>query len=158
MSESNSQIERGLSWASSPAVRNSMLGNKSKDTKPELVIRRHLHAAGLRYRVHARPIKNWNRRADIVFPKAKIAVFVNGCFWHGCLEHYTAPKTNSEYWAPKIRRNVERDTETFLRLKSEGWLVIPIWEHENLDKKSEKVAVKIRKRLSKGKGGDRKSK
>lgn len=102
---------------------------------------------GLRYRVHARPIKDWNRRADIVFPRAKIAVFVNGCFWHGCPKHYKEPKTNAEYWVPKIERNVERDAETSLRLKSEGWLVIRLWEHEDLAKGSEKAAKKIQKRL-----------
>jgi len=74
-------------------------------------------------------------------------VFVNGCFWHGCPKHYTKPKTNAEYWIPKIQRNVERDEETFMRLKSEGWLVIAIWEHEDLPIKAQKVANRIRKRL-----------
>ncbi|MDP1711544.1 MAG: very short patch repair endonuclease [Candidatus Nanopelagicaceae bacterium] len=148
MSGSNSQIERGLSWASSPAVRNSMLGNKSRDTKPELIVRRLLHAAGLRYRVHARPIKDWNRKADIVFPRAKIAVFVNGCFWHGCPEHYKAPKTNIDFWEQKIGRNVQRDSETFKRLKSEGWSVMVVWEHEDLTKNAKKLAIRIRKRIN----------
>lgn len=142
-----SKIEERISWASSQAVRNSMQGNKNRDTKPEMIVRRSLHASGLRYRVHARPIKEWNRRADLVFPRAKIAVFVNGCFWHGCPQHYKAPKTNAAYWVPKIMRNRERDLETFTRLKSEGWLVIPIWEHEDLYKKSEIVARRIRKRV-----------
>lgn len=125
-----------------------MVGNKSRDTKPELVVRRYLHAAGLRYRVHARPIKDWNRKADIVFPKAKIAVFVNGCFWHGCPRHYSPPKTNADYWIPKIKRNAERDDETFARLKAEGWLVIPIWEHEDLEKNAEKIVTRVRNRLA----------
>lgn len=124
-----------------------MMGNRSRDTKPELIVRRYLHGSGLRYRVHVRPIADWNRRADIVFPKAKIAVFVNGCFWHGCPRHFTAPKTNENYWTPKIKRNKERDAETFARLKSEGWLVIPIWEHEDLVEISMKVAIRIRKRI-----------
>lgn len=143
-----SNIEERISWATNQAVRNSMQGNKSRDTKPEMVVRRHLHAAGLRYRVHARPIKDWNRRADIVFPKAKIAVFVNGCFWHGCPKHYVTPKTNKNYWTPKIQRNIERDQETFKRLKSEGWLVFPIWEHENLEMKAEKIAARVRNLLA----------
>jgi DNA mismatch endonuclease (patch repair protein) len=142
-----SQIEERISWASSPGVRKSMIGNRSRDTTPELQVRRYLHASGLRYRVHARPIKDWNRRADIVFPAAKIAVFVNGCFWHGCPKHYTEPKTNVKYWAPKIKRNIERDLETFSRLKSDGWMVIQIWEHEDLVKGAEKAVIKIRKRL-----------
>lgn len=142
-----SKIEQRISWASSQAVRNSMQGNKNRDTKPEMIVRRKLHASGLRYRVHARPIKEWNRRADLVFPRAKIAVFVNGCFWHGCSQHYSVPKTNTNYWSPKIERNVERDAETSRRLKSEGWLVIVLWEHENLSRAAERSAVRIRKRL-----------
>jgi DNA mismatch endonuclease (patch repair protein) len=125
-----------------------MIGNKSRDTKPELVVRRYLHASGLRYRVHARPIKDWNRRADIVFPKAKVAIFVNGCFWHGCPNHFVEPKTNPDYWKRKIDRNVQRDAETYQQLKSRGWLVITLWEHEDLAIRSERTAKRIRKRLS----------
>lgn len=143
-----SQIEKGISWASSPAVRRSMQGNRSRDTSPELQVRRYLHGVGLRYRIHTRPIKDWNRRADIVFPKAKIALLVNGCFWHGCPKHYKEPKTNSSYWSQKIARNVERDAETLKRFKSEGWMVIVLWEHEDLLLKTEKAITQIRKRLS----------
>lgn len=146
MSPGISRIEKELSWASSPAVRNSMLGNKSRDTKPELVVRKYLYRAGLRYRVHTRPIKDWNRRADIVFSRAKTAIFINGCFWHGCPRHYVEPKTNTDYWSQKIGRNVERDAETFKRLKAEGWSVIVLWEHEDLNKKAEKIAIRVRKR------------
>lgn len=142
-----SQIEKRISWASSPGVRRSMVGNRSRDTSPEMQVRRHLHRVGLRYRVHARPIKDWNRRADIVFPRAKIAVFINGCFWHGCPQHFVQPKTNSDYWLPKINRNIERDAETSLRLRSEGWLVIQMWEHQDLAKEAERAAYKIQKRL-----------
>lgn len=142
-----SQIEKGISWASSPAVRNSMQGNKSKDTKPEMIVRRYLHASGLRYRVHSRPIKDWNRRADIVFPRVKIAIFINGCYWHGCPKHYKKPKTNTVYWTQKIERNIERDVETFKRLRTEGWSVIVLWEHENLDKKAIKVALRVKRRI-----------
>ena len=123
-----------------------MLGNKSRDTKPELIVRRYLHAAGLRYRVHARPLRDWNRRADIVFSRAKTAIFINGCFWHGCPEHYKEPRTNNYYWSQKIGRNVERDVETFKRLKAEGWLVVVLWEHENLEAKSEKIVSRVIKR------------
>lgn len=143
-----SLIERELSWASSPAVRNSMLGNRSRDTKPELIVRRYLHSVGLRYRVHTRPIKDWNRRADIVFSRAKTAIFINGCFWHGCPGHYKEPKTNVGYWSQKIKRNVERDAETFKRLKAEGWLVIVLWEHEDLEKKAKHVAIRIQMRIA----------
>lgn len=147
MPKKGSLVEETLSWASSPGVRQSMVGNKSRDTKPELMVRRYLHASGLRYRVHARPIKEWNRRADIVFSKAKVAVFVNGCFWHGCAKHYIEPKTNVDYWFPKIARNVERDAETFARLRSEKWLVIVIWEHEDLEARAAKAVLRIKKRI-----------
>jgi DNA mismatch endonuclease (patch repair protein) len=142
-----SLVEKELSWASSPAVRRSMQGNRSRDTTPELLVRRYLHSVGLRYRVHFRPIKDWNRRANVVFPKAKIAVFVNGWFWHGCSKHYRLPKTNVAYWDAKIGRNIERDQETWKRLKSDGWLVIVLWEHEDLQTKVRSTAKQIKKRL-----------
>jgi DNA mismatch endonuclease, patch repair protein len=100
------------SWASSAANRKSMQGNRSRDTAPELAIRRLLHAAGLRYRVDRRPLNGVRRRADIVFGPAKVAVFVDGCYWHGCPEHYVPPKTNPNYWSPKISGNVARDRDT----------------------------------------------
>lgn len=147
MPRTDSHLEKQLSWASSPAIRESMLGNKSRDTKPELIVRRYLHASGLRYRVHTRPIKDWNRRADIVFPRAKIAIFINGCYWHGCYKHYKEPKTNTAYWSQKIKRNVERDSETYARLRKAGWLVIKVWEHEDLNEKASKITGLIRRRL-----------
>jgi DNA mismatch endonuclease (patch repair protein) len=123
-----------------------MQGNKSRDTKPEMLIRRYLHGVGLRYRVHSRPIKDWNRRADIVFPRAQIAIFINGCFWRGCPKHYITRKTNAAYWILKINRNMARDVETYARLTSEGWLVLQIWEHDDLDKKAKQVKGKIQRR------------
>src|SRR2546423_997898 len=94
------------SWASSPAARKVMLGNRCRDTKPELAVRRLLHAAGLRYRVAVRPEPSLRRTADIVFTKQRIAVFIDGCFWHGCARHRPTPaKANSEYWRSKLTRN-----------------------------------------------------
>ena len=116
------------SWATSEATRASMLGNRSRDTLPELALRRLLHARGLRYRVHARPLPEFRRTADLVFRPARVAVFVDGCFWHRCPEHGTHPKANSDYWTPKLDRNVARDRETDERLRREGWLVIRAWE------------------------------
>ena len=142
-----SHIEEAISWASSPAVRRSMIGNRSRDTSPELQVRRYLHSVGLRYRVDARPIKDWNRKADIVFSRAKLAVFIHGCFWHGCPEHYKQPKTNVEYWSGKIGRNVERDVETLERLSAEGWSAIVLWEHADLEREAKKLAIRVRKRL-----------
>ncbi|GAA1559007.1 hypothetical protein GCM10009678_47570 [Actinomadura kijaniata] len=118
------------SWASSAANRRSMLGNRSRDTSPELAIRSLVHAAGLRYRVAAKPLPGIRRTADLVFRPTRVAVFVDGCFWHGCPDHFVAPKTNPDYWRTKISRNVERDRETDALLAEAGWLVLRFWEHE----------------------------
>jgi DNA mismatch endonuclease (patch repair protein) len=108
-----------------------MLGNKARDTKPELAVRRLLHADGFRYRVNFRPSRELRRTADIVFTRRRVAVFIDGCFWHGCPLHGTSPKANSDYWGPKLARNVERDLETTAVLTASGWTVLRFWEHEN---------------------------
>lgn len=103
-----------------------------RDTKPEVEVRRLLHAAGLRYRVDARPIKDFRRTADIVFRPAHVAVFLDGCFWHGCPEHSRyETKTNSRFWSDKITKNRERDRETDRVLTEAGWTVVRAWEHED---------------------------
>lgn len=119
------------SWASSAANRRSMRGNRSRDTKPELTIRRLVHAAGLRYRVAAKPLPGMRRTADMVFRPVRVAVFVDGCFWHGCPDHFVPPKTNPGYWEDKIGGNVQRDRDTDARLTQEGWLVLRFWEHQD---------------------------
>lgn len=118
------------SWASSAARRRNMQAIRSRDTKPEILIRRLVHAAGLRYRVAARPLPDLRRTADMVFRSAKVAVFIDGCYWHGCPEHYVPPKTNSGYWSEKVLRNVRRDRDTDQKLEEAGWLVLRFWEHE----------------------------
>lgn len=118
------------SWASSPGTRASMKSNRRRDTKPELAIRRLLHARGLRYRVDVPLEFDRRRRADIVFPAAKLIVFIDGCFWHGCQEHYSVPVTNAEFWATKRAKNVQRDEETTDILTGSGWTVKRYWEHE----------------------------
>jgi len=123
-----------------------MQGNRSRDTKPELAIRSLLHAAGLRYRVNRSPLKGVRRRADIVFGPAKVVVFVDGCFWHGCPNHFVAPKTNPGYWGPKISRNVERDRRYDEALRSEGWTVVRVWEHQPVPEALEQVEAAIRQR------------
>lgn len=110
-----------------------MQGNRRRDTRPEMQVRRAVHALGLRYRVDVRPLANLNRRADLVFIRAKVAVFVDGCYWHGCPEHGTTAKTNAAYWTPKIQRNRERDAETNRLLRAAGWVVLRAWEHEDAD-------------------------
>jgi DNA mismatch endonuclease (patch repair protein) len=108
-----------------------MQANRSRDTRPELALRRAVHALGLRYRVAARPIPTLRRTADLVFTRQKVAIFLDGCFWHGCPEHHTQATRNSEYWQTKVRRNRERDLDTTARLTEEGWLVLRFWEHED---------------------------
>jgi len=132
---------------SSSAAFARMKAAKSKDTAPEKALRSELHKKGLRYRTDARPVVSLNRRADIVFRSAKVAVFVDGCFWHGCPIHGTQAKANAEFWKNKIKRNQERDAETNQLLKKAGWKVIRVWEHENPEKASTKIQKVILKRL-----------
>lgn len=119
------------SWASSPVVRVAMQGNKSRDTKPERALRSAVHALGLRYRVAVRPLPSVRRSADLVFSRAKVAVFLDGCFWHGCPEHHRPATKNGEFWASKIGANRQRDEDTNQRLREAGWIVIRVWEHED---------------------------
>ncbi|HEY9370231.1 very short patch repair endonuclease [Streptomyces sp.] len=121
----------GESWASTEAVRASMRANRSRDTGPELALRRAVHARGMRYRVSARPIKELRRTADLVFTRAKVAVFLDGCFWHGCPEHHTVAVRHGAYWAAKVERNRTRDADTNRRLEEAGWTVVRVWEHED---------------------------
>lgn len=108
-----------------------MQANKSRDTGPELAVRRLLHAAGLRYRVAFQPLTGVRRRADIVFPAKRLAVFIDGCFWHGCPEHgRTEFNRNVAYWTDKIAGNRARDLETTGLLSEAGWHVLRFWEHE----------------------------
>ncbi|MFV3116676.1 very short patch repair endonuclease [Gordonia amicalis] len=124
-------VARGTSWASSSAVRASMQSNRRRDTSPELAVRRLVHAAGLRYRVDFAPLDDHRRlRADLVFTRAHVAVFIDGCFWHGCPQHHTVAKTNAEYWARKVQTNMDRDERFNALLEKAGWSVLRFWEHE----------------------------
>lgn len=107
-----------------------MVANRSKNTAPELAVRSLLHARGLRYRVHLRPLPALRRTADIVFTRRKIAVFIDGCFWHACPDHFVMPRANADYWEPKIARNQRRDREIDEALTVEGWTVLRFWEHQ----------------------------
>lgn len=121
-----------------------MQANRGRDTQPELAIRRAVHALGLRYRVDRAPLPGVRRRADLVFSRAKVAVFVDGCFWHGCPEHHTISKTNAEFWAEKVKRNRERDAETDRLLRGAGWTVVRTWEHEPVEEVAERVRAAVR--------------
>jgi DNA mismatch endonuclease (patch repair protein) len=128
------------------AVRNVMRANKGVDTGPEIRLRSLVHKAGLRYAIDVRPELDLNRRADLVFRSAKVAVFVNGCFWHGCPKHYSPPKSNKRYWSEKVRRNRERDVETRSLLRRRGWRVLVFWEHQSAQSCSEKVVSVVSER------------
>ncbi|MFF4224622.1 very short patch repair endonuclease [Streptomyces abikoensis] len=125
-----------------------MTANKGKDTKPELMLRAALHRKGLRYRVGVRPLPELRRTADVVFPKAKVAVFVDGCFWHGCPDHYRPAKKGGEQWSQKIKDNRDRDASTTLTLKDQGWAVLRFWEHEDLELAAEEVRAVVEERRS----------
>lgn len=117
--------------ASSPAVLERMRRQRRRDTGPELALRRELHSRGLRYRVEYRPVGLSRRSVDVAFPRARVAVFVDGCFWHGCPEHSRATKSNTGWWASKIAGNRGRDADTDARLVEGGWAVVRVWEHDD---------------------------
>ncbi len=119
---------------------------RSRDTKPERLIRRLVHANGLRYRVAARPLPDLRRTADLVFRPAKVAVFIDGCYWHGCPEHYVSPKTNPGYWSEKVARNIARDRDTDEQLSAAGWLVLRFWEHQSSDACALSIISAVRER------------
>jgi len=98
---------------------------RSENTKPEIALRKALWAKGLRYRVFY-----GKEKIDIAFPSKKIAIFVDGCFWHGCPQHSHLPKSNQAYWEPKLERNKQRDFKTNLQLEAQGWIVMRFWEHD----------------------------
>ena len=110
-----------------------MQKQKRRDTSVELAIRRRLHARGLRYRVDYRAETSLRVRGDIVFTRRKVIVFVDGCFWHGCPQHATAPKTNAEWWRAKLDANVERDRKNTVALHTRGWCVVRVWEHDEAE-------------------------
>jgi len=106
-----------------------MQSNRGRDTAPEVAVRRILHAQGFRYRVNYRPEVGLRRTADIVFTRARVAVFIDGCFWHGCPDHYQRPASHQNYWDAKVQGNRARDLDTTERLQGQGWVVLRFWEH-----------------------------
>lgn len=131
--------------ASSPAARSVMRGNQARDTKPEIAIRSALHQQGLRFRKHAVPLEGLRCRADIVFPRERIAIFVDGCFWHGCPSHGLRPQTNQAYWDAKIARNVQRDSRNNNVLSEAGWKVVRVWEHEPVETAVVRIETLVRR-------------
>lgn len=115
----------------SAATRARLTRQKRQGTKPEFALRRELHRRGRRYWVDRAPLPKMRRRADLVFPRARIAVYVDGCFWHRCPLHGTAPKNNAAWWETKLAGNVARDRDTDARLTAAGWRVLRFWEHQD---------------------------
>ena len=140
------QVANALSYPqpSTVAATSVMRSNRKTDTKPEVFLRSELHRRGLRFRKHSAPAIEGRRIAvDIVFPRFRLAVFVDGCFWHSCPDHGTMPTANAWYWVPKLRRNVERDHEVTLRLTSAGWRVLRVWEHTPAREAADMVEVAL---------------
>ena len=124
-----------------------MRRQRRRDTTPELAIRRLVHARGLRYRVDAPlPIDGVRRRADLLFTRARVAVFVDGCYWHSCPLHSTTPKANRDWWSHKLATNVTRDQDTDRRLHEQGWAIVRIWEHEEPAEAASRVVVAVTSR------------
>ncbi|KAF0849728.1 very short patch repair endonuclease [Nocardia caishijiensis] len=121
-----------------------MARQRRAHTAPELALRRELHRAGLRYFVDRAPIKGQRRRADVVFPRHRLAVYVDGCFWHQCPEHATAPKNNAQWWAEKLAGNVARDRATDAALLEAGWRVVRVWEHEDPGVVAQQIVALVR--------------
>lgn len=136
-----------VSFASSAGVRSRMQVQRTRDTAPEVAVRQLLHAMGMRYRIDRAPLKGMRRRADIVFGPARVAVYIDGCFWHGCPEHgRTQTAANPEYWSAKMERNRARDADTDRRLAEAGWAVVRAWEHDDPAKVAADVCALVRRR------------
>jgi len=114
----------------SAATRRRLRAQRRRDTAPELGLRRELHRRGRRFYVDRAPLPGLRRRADLLFPRSKVAVYVDGCFWHCCPIHATQPKHNAAWWAAKLATNVARDRDTDARLAAAGWVIVRVWEHQ----------------------------
>lgn len=137
-------VGEAASWATSERTRKTMQSTRSRDTAPELALRSELHRRGLRFRVCSPPVKGVRRSADVVFTRQRIAVFLDGCFWHGCPEHYIAPKQNDDYWSSKLETNRARDADTDRRLHEAGWTIVRIWEHVPISVAADQVEEIVR--------------
>jgi DNA mismatch endonuclease Vsr len=118
-----------------------MRKQRKRDTEPEVLLRKALTRMGLRYRIETAPVEGVHTKADIVFPGPKITVFVHGCFWHGCSDHYRPTKSNTKWWADKIAANQARDEKTRVALEAAGWTYVRVWEHEAPSLAAERVAA-----------------
>ncbi|WP_267424859.1 MULTISPECIES: very short patch repair endonuclease [unclassified Curtobacterium] len=130
-------------WEADDARRKHMTRFRRRDTAPELALRRVLYARGRRFFVDRRVSSRTRTRADLVFPRVRIAVFVDGCFWHFCEEHAHLPKANAELWRTKLLANRQRDARHDEVLRAEGWKVVRVWEHENPFQAADRVECEL---------------
>ncbi len=127
-------------------IKTRMERQRRRDTAPELALRRELHRRGLRYRVDRSPIKGMRARADLVFGPAKVAVFVDGCYWHSCPEHGSLPANNRAWWREKFAANRERDARIGRCLVEAGWVPVRVWEHDDVVESADRVEAAVRRR------------
>ena len=138
-------IVRAPPPASSAAARAVMQGNRGRNSAPEVRLRSALHRRGLRFRKHVQAVDGIRCRPDVVFGPARVVVFVDGCFWHGCPDHGTQPRTNAAYWQAKIALNQARDGRQTRALKDAGWTVVRVWEHEATERAADAVEDALRR-------------
>jgi DNA mismatch endonuclease (patch repair protein) len=127
-----------------------MQSTPRRDTKGELKLRSALHRLGLRFRVDAKPWPTKRHKTDILFRRARVLVYFDGCFWHGCPTHCTMPLHNADWWRAKIERNKGRDRELQIQAESDGWVVCRVWEHDDLAATALELAVLVRERMPAG--------
>lgn len=149
MGEIAHRQRRAVPEASSDEARHRMRATRQRGTEAEQRICDELDALGLEYEVDRSPIPGMRSRADIVFKAARIAVFIDGCFWHSCPIHATSPRSNSDWWRAKLDDNRQRDERTNQTLADAGWLVLRFWEHENPATGARVVADQLATRLAK---------
>ena len=123
-----------------------MQSNRGTGTLPERHLRSRLHSLGYRFRVNYRPLSDRRRTVDIAFTRLRLAVFMDGCFWHSCPDHRSVPAINQDFWTPKLTRTVERDKETDRMLREAGWSVLRLWEHVPLDEAVDLVTTAVGRR------------
>ena len=130
--------------ASSATVRRVMQANVGCETAPEIRLRSALHRLGLRFRKDANVVEGLKCKADVVFNRERVCVFVDGCFWHGCPIHFKVPQSNSAWWEEKIEDNVRRGQRQTDRLTAKGWTVVRVWEHNISDENMPTVVDHIK--------------
>lgn len=135
-----------------PSTHRRLSAQRRRDTAPEMAVRRELHRRGRRFYVDRAPLAGLRRRADLVFPRRKVAVYVDGCFWHCCPWHATHPKRNADWWAAKLAANVARDRDTDARLSAAGWVTVRVWEHQHFVEAADLVEQALETRAASMRG------